>query len=75
MSISNKAWFVDYASREWDHCYIVIRCDDRKEVKNILKRHLANFGVHDFKINRLAEYEGDHVPDDRPYIAEEDVKC
>lgn len=70
----NKAWFVDYGTREWNHCYIVIHCNDRKDIKNILKRHLGNFGVHDFTINRVAEWESDRVPDDWKDLTEEDVK-
>lgn len=74
MSISDKAWFVDYAHSEWNHCYIVIHCEKRSDVKNILKRHLGNFGIRDFTINRVAEWDSDRsVPDDWKNLTEEDV--
>ena len=49
----NKAWHVDYATDDWDHCYIVIHCPTKEDVKPILKKHLQ--GKH-YKINRITEW-------------------
>ena len=53
----DKAWYVDYATSTWDHCYIVIHCEDRSDVRKILKKHLNGA---DFKINRITEWSVDH---------------
>ena len=52
--MSKKAWFVDYATDTWDHCYIVIHCDERSDVRKVLKKHL---GTDSFKINRTTSYD------------------
>lgn len=45
----NDAWFVDYATDSWEHCFIVIH-GKRSEVRKILKKHL---GTDNFKINKM----------------------
>lgn len=49
----DNAWFVDYATDEWEHCYIVIHCPTKADVKPILKKHL---GGEKFKINKLRKW-------------------
>ena len=55
----DKAWFVDYATDDWEHCYIVIHCATKADAKAMLKKHLGNAS---FKINRITEWS---VDDDR----------
>lgn len=53
----DKAWYVDYATDDWDHCYIVIHCESKADVKHILKKHM---GSKAFKINRISEWSGEY---------------
>lgn len=49
----DKAWYIDYKTDDWDHCYIVIHSATKDEAKKILKRHL---GGKPHKINRITEW-------------------
>lgn len=51
--MNDKAWYIDYATDDWEHCYIVIHCSTKAEAKSILKKHLGGKG---FKVNRITEW-------------------
>ena len=53
----DKAWHVDYKTDDWDHCYIVIHCPTKADVRPILKRHLQG---KPHKINRITEWSVDN---------------
>ena len=52
-----QAWYVEYATEGWDHCYIVIHCPTKDGVKPILKKHLQS---NNFRIKRITEWGLDH---------------
>ena len=54
---SNTRWLVDYNTESWEkmgikHAGIVIHCENRADVRDILKRHLHG---EKFKINRIMD--------------------
>lgn len=48
----SRRWIVDYKTPTWEHSLIEIHCDDKSEIRKILKKHL---GSDNFKINRITE--------------------
>ncbi len=47
-----KSWLVEYSTDQWPTHQIVIYCNDRSEVRGILKKHL---GKTPFRITRITE--------------------
>ena len=53
----DNAWCVEYAIEDWDHCYLVIHCPTKDDVKPILKKHMQG---RYFKIKRITEWSVDY---------------
>lgn len=67
--MDNKAWLVDFDTAEWAHCYVVIWCDNRSDVRKILKHHMSTCGSTLAKINSIQPYEGKELPKSKGVVA------